>query len=391
MGCVTFGGGYAILPVIEREIIKKYGWVTSDEVLQYYSIAQITPGIIAVNVSTFIGYKRAGVAGGIVATLGFALPSVTMVALVALLLQNFASLEIMRHCFNGIKLAVGALILDTVCRLASNIIKKERALLKNITSLIIFITSFLLSTVFNTNPVLIVLCAGVCGFLFFGDRGNNKQNPGAAILPVAKSTTGKAGSSLSPVIKKNARLSKEKADELFPDEKWRQIIDGEYLGDTIYVAESRIPRQRPKDHDDWLKLNKELVQVKLLVKRESDSTIYLIPEKKDGIKKYDALMNGMKLELKAITGRFKALKKRFNESRKQSEFVFIKIDGDLEEKDVKDAIAGEVIYNNYSGGKVILYLSRKAKWVELCVDELKNNPLAEKNSGKGGLTGQDKP
>ncbi|MDR3302661.1 MAG: chromate transporter [Spirochaetaceae bacterium] len=177
MGCITFGGGYVLLPIIERELVKKRGWTTSEEVLQYYTIAQVTPGIIAINISTFIGYKRRGIPGGIVATLGFALPSVTMVALVSLLLQNFASLEIMRHCFNGIKLAVGALILDTVCRLASNIIKKERALLKNTISLIIFITSFLLSTVFNTNPVLIVLCAGVCGFLFFGERQNTKGTP----------------------------------------------------------------------------------------------------------------------------------------------------------------------------------------------------------------------
>jgi chromate transporter len=170
MGCVTFGGGYVLLPIIERELIQKRGWTSTEEVLQYYTIAQITPGIIAVNVSTFIGYKRARLAGGIAATLGFTLPPVTMIVLVSLLLNNFASLEIVQHCFNGIKLAAGALILDTVWKLVKNLVKKERTLLKNTVSLIIFIISFLMSVFFNTNPVIIVLCAGLCGFLFFGDR-----------------------------------------------------------------------------------------------------------------------------------------------------------------------------------------------------------------------------
>jgi chromate transporter len=170
MGCITFGGGYVLLPIIERELIQKKGWTSTDEVLQYYTIAQVTPGIIAVNISTFIGYKRAKVAGGIAATLGFTMPSVTMIVLVSLLLKNFANLEIAQHCFNGVKLAVGALILDTVWKLVKNLVKKERTLLKNSISLVIFIISFLMSVIFNTNPVIIVLCAGLAGFLFFGDR-----------------------------------------------------------------------------------------------------------------------------------------------------------------------------------------------------------------------------
>jgi chromate transporter len=170
IGSITFGGGYAILPILERELVRKRAWTTSADILEYYTIAQVTPGIIAVNVATIIGYNRCGVAGGILATLGFSLPPLTMIVIVAQTLKNFAHLPVVQHCFSGIRLAVGALILDTVCKLVKNLIKKELPLLKNIIVLIIFTASFALSLVFNTNPVLIVLCAGLCGFVFLGNR-----------------------------------------------------------------------------------------------------------------------------------------------------------------------------------------------------------------------------
>jgi chromate transporter len=177
IGCVTFGGGYAILPVIEREIIKKYGWITSEEVLQFYSIAQVTPGIIAVNISTFVGYRRKGVAGGIASTLGFALPTVTLVVIAALLIKNFATFELVQHAFAGIRLAVGALILDTVCKMVRSLFIEDDKLqkplspasrvIKNIVTIFIFIVSFLLNVVLGLSPVLIVLGAGLCGLIIF--------------------------------------------------------------------------------------------------------------------------------------------------------------------------------------------------------------------------------
>jgi chromate transporter len=182
MGCITFGGGYAIPPVIDREIIKKHGWITSEELLQYYSIAQITPGIIAINVSTFIGYKKHGVIGGIVATLGFTLPSLTVIVIIALLIKNFANYEVVKHAFGGVRLAVGGLILDTVYKMTRRLFKKDDILaavgrtgagvsvaIKNLVMILIFIASFVLSAIFQMNPVLIVSLAGICGLIFLSD------------------------------------------------------------------------------------------------------------------------------------------------------------------------------------------------------------------------------
>ena len=82
MGSVTFGGGYAMLPILQRELVEKRGWVTNEELADYYAVGQCTPGIIAVNTSTFIGEKRRGVVGGIVSTLGFVFPSIIIISLI---------------------------------------------------------------------------------------------------------------------------------------------------------------------------------------------------------------------------------------------------------------------------------------------------------------------
>jgi chromate transporter len=159
MGLTTFGGGYAMMPVIERELIKKRNWVTMDEVMDWYTIAQITPGIIAVNVSTFVGYKRKGPLGGILTTLGFTSPGVVFILLIAAFLANFADLPLVQHAFVGIRIAVGALITDTV-------IKMMKGVFKDVKALIIYIAAFVLSLVWGVSPVFIVLASGVLGFLF---------------------------------------------------------------------------------------------------------------------------------------------------------------------------------------------------------------------------------
>jgi chromate transporter len=173
LGCITFGGGYAMVPVLERELIRKKGWTTMDEVMDYYTIAQVTPGIIAVNVSTFIGYKRKGPLGGIIATLGFVLPGVCLMILIAFCLTNFADLPVVQHAFTGIRLAVGALILDTVINLFKGVFKEYRAI-------IIGIIAFVLSALFSASPVLLVAAAGVAGFLLW--RPGKKEAGG----PVGK-------------------------------------------------------------------------------------------------------------------------------------------------------------------------------------------------------------
>jgi chromate transporter len=160
IGASVFGGGYAMLPVIERELIQKRGWVDMDEVMDYYTIAQITPGIIAVNVATFVGYKRKGVAGGIITTLGIILPGMTLVVLISLCLRRFADYPLVRHAFAGIRVAVGALILDTVLKLLKGVFKAYK-------TAIICAAAFALSAVWSLSPVWIVLGAGLAGFLLF--------------------------------------------------------------------------------------------------------------------------------------------------------------------------------------------------------------------------------
>ena len=167
IGGTTFGGGYAMLPVLERELIKKRNWVNLDEVLDYFTIAQITPGIIMVNVATFVGYKRRGIFGGIIATVGLILPGVFLMILISIFIRRIAEYPAVGHAFAGIRIAVGGLILNTILGLVKGFYKNAKAL-------IIFIAAFVLSTVFSVSPVFVVLGAGIAGFFFF--RVKSPQN-----------------------------------------------------------------------------------------------------------------------------------------------------------------------------------------------------------------------
>jgi chromate transporter len=164
IGASIFGGGYSMLPVLERELVKKRSWISMDEVIDYFAIAQITPGVIAVNVATFVGYKKKGVAGGIIATIALILPGCSLMVLISSLLKHFAEYGVIRYAFTGIRLAVCALIIDTL-------IKLNRGVMRNFKSIFIFIAALILSMVLSVSPVFIILGAGLAGFLFF--RGNS--------------------------------------------------------------------------------------------------------------------------------------------------------------------------------------------------------------------------
>ena len=163
IGATAFGGGFAIVPVLERELINKRGWVTMEEVLDFYTIAQITPGIIIINITTFIGCRRKGVPGGIIATLSLALPSVSLMLLIAVFLDRFAEYAAVQHALAGIRIAVCAIILDTSIRLFKGYMKDYR-------SLIICVIAFVLSAVFSLSPVYIILGAALAGFLLYSPR-----------------------------------------------------------------------------------------------------------------------------------------------------------------------------------------------------------------------------
>jgi len=174
LGCITFGGGYAMIPVVERELIKKRGWITMDEVMDYYTIAQITPGIIAVNLSTFVGCKQKGPIGGLLATVGFVLPGITLITTAALFISNFADIPQVKHAFSGIRIAVGALILDTVIKMVKGVFKQAKTLAIYV---IVFVTSILPSGIlpaFIKSPVSLILASGLVGLFIF----RQKASPG---------------------------------------------------------------------------------------------------------------------------------------------------------------------------------------------------------------------
>jgi chromate transporter len=160
IGATTFGGGYAILPVLDRELIKKRGWLTMDEMTDLFTVAQITPGVIAVNIATFAGCKRKGYFGGAVATVGLILPGVTLMMIVSIFVQRFAEYALVRHALAGIRLAVCALVLDIT-------IKLFKSFYKNYKAAAVSILAFALSVVFSVSPVYIILGAGLAGFLLF--------------------------------------------------------------------------------------------------------------------------------------------------------------------------------------------------------------------------------
>lgn len=158
IGAFTFGGGYAMLPLLEREIVDNKNWATKEEILDYYAIGQATPGIIAVNTSTFCGYKMAGNMGGIVASLGFITPSILIITVIANFLTAFSHIVYIQYAFAGIRVAVCALVLNTVINLAQ---KNANTKIK----FLVFLLTFIAIAFLSISPVLMVIIVGVFGIL----------------------------------------------------------------------------------------------------------------------------------------------------------------------------------------------------------------------------------
>ena len=161
IGCVTFGGGYAMLPILERELVDKRHWTTMDDLRDYFSIGQCTPGVIALNVSTFIGEKLHGIKGAIAAMLGFLTGPLVIITVIAAFLTNFASYPVVQHAFAGIRVCVCVLILQAVLRLWKKSVVDGAALG-------IFLAVFALNAFSSLLPVkvpaaLLVILAGCVG------------------------------------------------------------------------------------------------------------------------------------------------------------------------------------------------------------------------------------
>jgi len=168
IGAFTFGGGYAMLSLIQKEVVESKKWATDEEVLDYYAVAQCTPGVIAVNTATFIGYKQKGILGAVMATFGVVLPSLIIVTAIASILQNFMEYEIVKHIFGGIRVAVAVLIVNAVITMG----KKS---VKDVLCAILAVLSFTVSMIFpDLSPVFVVLAAAFVGLVTM-KRGGSKK------------------------------------------------------------------------------------------------------------------------------------------------------------------------------------------------------------------------
>jgi len=156
VGVLTFGGGYAMLPMLQREIVDARGWATEEELADYYAIGQCTPGVIAVNTATFIGQKLGGPLCSAAATLGVVFPSLVIITVIAAVLRNFAELPLVRNAFAGVRVCVCALILNAV-------IKLWKKAVVDVPTLIIFLAVLALAVLTKLSPVIFVVAAGLAG------------------------------------------------------------------------------------------------------------------------------------------------------------------------------------------------------------------------------------
>ena len=153
IGALTFGGGYSMLPLIQKEVIEKRGWATEEEVIDDYAVAQVLPGVIAVNISTLLGHKVKGRFGGIMAALGVTAPSLVVIMVIAAFLQNFMSYELVQKAFWGIRVVVSALILQAVIGL-------WKTAMKNVFSYVVYGASLCL-VLFTAIPTIYIILGAV--------------------------------------------------------------------------------------------------------------------------------------------------------------------------------------------------------------------------------------
>jgi chromate transporter len=172
IGGLTFGGGYAMLPMLQKEVVETKKWATEEEVMDYYAVGQCTPGVIAVNTATFIGYKHHGILGAIAATAGVVFPSLVIIMILASFLQSFAEVELVQHAFNGIRVTVCVLVLNAVIKLWKGSVIDKVCLSIVLFTIIIGVLGSL-GMIVNISPVFIVIGAAIVGLLVKGRKGEN--------------------------------------------------------------------------------------------------------------------------------------------------------------------------------------------------------------------------
>ena len=171
VGALTFGGGYAMLPMLQKEVVNGRHWATDEELMDYYAIGQCTPGIIAVNTATFVGYKNRGIPGAIAATLGVIAPSLVVatsgVMIIAAFISNFIELSFVSSAFAGIRACVCVLIGSAVVKLAKKSLVDKGAIT-------IAAVVFVLALFTSVSPALLVVVAGAIGIVLKGGKGEKK-------------------------------------------------------------------------------------------------------------------------------------------------------------------------------------------------------------------------
>lgn len=167
IGGLTFGGGYAMIPMLEKELVEKNHWVSEEELLDYYAVGQCTPGIIAVNTATFVGHKVAGFWGGIFATLGVVFPSLVIITVIAAVLTNFADIPAVKSAFAAVRVCVCVLIFNAVLKLWKKAVTDKG-------TLTIFILVFVMSVFLDMSPIFFVLVSGLCGIMLVNMGGRGK-------------------------------------------------------------------------------------------------------------------------------------------------------------------------------------------------------------------------
>lgn len=184
IGVCTFGGGYAMLPILQRELVENKKWATEGELADYYAVGQCTPGIIAVNTATFVGRGQAGIMGGVFATLGLVFPSIVIIMVIAAFLQNFMHISWVIHAFNGVRAGVVALIASSVIKLfKTSVIDWPTRIIYAVVLVLAAWSTFFplpagtLGTVLGvvTSPVFLVIAAGAAGLCVRAAKGGLKK------------------------------------------------------------------------------------------------------------------------------------------------------------------------------------------------------------------------
>lgn len=176
IGLFTFGGGYAMISIIEDACVEKKGWITHDDMMNITVIAESTPGPMAINCATFVGYRQKGLAGAVAATLGVVLPSFCIIFLISVFLERFLEIQWIARAFRGIKCAVGILILDAALKMMAKMKKAAvpRAIMACSFAAMLLIDLFAL----RVSAIVVMLTAAAVSFAIFLAKGRTAEGGG---------------------------------------------------------------------------------------------------------------------------------------------------------------------------------------------------------------------